>query len=830
MKTSLKISLLLLFVILLNNQALLGQNENKIDKKLKASYIFKIALYTNWAQNSEQYQFGLLKGDAEMIDHFKELSVTKKINNKPIKIKVFNNWSEVENVQLLYVPETYNDKIDELSIISKKQKFLLVTSECQFSELTMINFSNKNTEPYFSINSANLQEAGLNIDNTISNIGGEKIEDPYMLYEKRKNETQKLALKIEVQQKQINEQKAEIKQKKQELLAQKAEIEQKKQELLAKNEEINHKNTQLNTLLNEVKAKEKKLNQKIAAIKVKEQAIKKQEKILAQKKEEARHQQKLLKQQKTELASQEEEINRQNELIDNQKMKIEAGKQSWFLIIGFSIITLILILLFVRDVRNKRRIKQELDAKSEILNRQSEELKNTSTSLESANEKILEQAERLRKQAENLENTNQEISRSYKNMRALSSIGPKITACQTVEEINQILFEYIDSTLPVYAFGIGVYNRQKEFIDFGGFIENGQKLPFFNMHITQKDSMAAWCFKHQKPVFSNNFSDEFPDYTADWQNKELIPQSVIYQPLSIKDKFVGILTVQAQKADTFSEHDFYNIQSLCSYVSVAIANIYENRNRYIIGNTAGQKALEPIDMIRELKNAFLLHKPKNGSLHDFYWLDIEKNNNGKKQIYIAIGDYKGEELPNVSIKSISHQLLHDLIHKKQIYSPSEILEDLDKNMKKYITPVNKKFGIEMGLCIIEQNGSEKVKIKYGGAIIPLFYYKQKDENINYIKGIRRLIGSEKFKNIKNPFVDNEIELTLGDELYIATDGMMEQNNPDRICLGSQRFAEILKNNSSLSIDKQKANIEKELKNFQLTAQQRDDITLFGMKI
>ena len=67
-------------------------------------------------------------------------------------------------------------------------------------------------------------------------------------------------------------------------------------------------------------------------------------------------------------------------------------------------------------------------------------------------------------------------------------------------------------------------------------------------------------------------------------------------------------------------------------------------------------------------------------------------------------------------------------------------------------------------------------------------------------------------------------------LFLSSDGITDQNNPERKRYGSQRLNDLIIKIVQDPLIQQKESIESDLKNFQQNAEQRDDITLIGIKI
>jgi serine phosphatase RsbU (regulator of sigma subunit) len=80
------------------------------------------------------------------------------------------------------------------------------------------------------------------------------------------------------------------------------------------------------------------------------------------------------------------------------------------------------------------------------------------------------------------------------------------------------------------------------------------------------------------------------------------------------------------------------------------------------------------------------------------------------------------------------------------------------------------------------------------------------------------------------FRNHDMLLSAGDHLYLSTDGIIDQNGPDRSRFGTNRLEEILFKYSRFSIEEQEYSIRQEIERFRQNEDQRDDISLLGIKI
>lgn len=91
---------------------------------------------------------------------------------------------------------------------------------------------------------------------------------------------------------------------------------------------------------------------------------------------------------------------------------------------------------------------------------------------------------------------------------------------------------------------------------------------------------------------------------------------------------------------------------------------------------------------------------------------------------------------------------------------------------------------------------------------------------------RRSIGSIS----STPFTTQELELNIGSMLYLASDGYADQNNVAREKLGSNKLDQLISTYTHLPAHEQKELLESTLDTHQKGSEQRDDITLIGIKL
>jgi len=203
----------------------------------------------------------------------------------------------------------------------------------------------------------------------------------------------------------------------------------------------------------------------------------------------------------------------------------------------------------------------------------------------------------------------EEIEKSYRNIELLSGIGRDITGMLSVEAINQKVYENVNELMDASVFCIGIYSEANNQIEFQGAKEKGETLPFYSHDINDDELLGVYCFKKQKEVFINDYTKEFSQYISTMKPATVgeTTESIIYLPLLVKEKPIGVITVQSFKKNAYSDYHLNIMRNLAIYSAIALdnASLYENMENIVKKRT--EKTLKQKEEIETAyKNTRLL--------------------------------------------------------------------------------------------------------------------------------------------------------------------------------------------------------------------------------
>jgi signal transduction histidine kinase len=173
-----------------------------------------------------------------------------------------------------------------------------------------------------------------------------------------------------------------------------------------------------------------------------------------------------------------------------------------------------------------------------------------------------------------LQKQKEEIDSKASNVELLGEIGRKITSSLSVETIISTAYDNVNSLMNASVFGIGIYHDDTKALQFPATYENGQALPAYSISLNQKKWFAVLCFNRKEEFIIGDLENEYRDYMQHMPNRVYsnLPASLIYLPLKVKDKILGVVTVQSFQQHAYSEYHLFMLRNIAIYAAIALEN------------------------------------------------------------------------------------------------------------------------------------------------------------------------------------------------------------------------------------------------------------------
>ena len=229
--------------------------------------------------------------------------------------------------------------------------------------------------------------------------------------------------------------------------------------------------------------------------------------------------------------------------------------------------------------------------------------------------------------------------------------------------------------------------------------------------------------------------------------------------------------------------------------------------------------------VQKIKNAFadafVLYQPKDVVSGDYYFF-YQRNN----KIFVAAVDCTGHGVPGALMSIIANGILKEVIVKKGIEDPSEILYALDEELflalNKNGETTNDGMDVALGVFDLDKN-----TIAYSGAFRPMLLVR--DNRFIEFEGNLYPIGF--YGDVEKVFVSKEIELKKDDTFYFFTDGYCDQfGGEQKKKFNRNRFKELLLAAQSMEMEEQQSFLQYALLNWRQEEPQVDDVCIIGVRI
>ena len=256
-----------------------------------------------------------------------------------------------------------------------------------------------------------------------------------------------------------------------------------------------------------------------------------------------------------------------------------------------------------------------------------------------------------------------------------------------------------------------------------------------------------------------------------------------------------------------------------------------------------QGAILPEEEILEkyLSEYFVLYKPKDKVSGDFYWWSHIENHT-----IITAADSTGHGVPGAFMSMLGGSLLREIVQKEYITQTGLILQKLRKEIIKALKQKGEmgeqKDGMDMAIISIDHKTNI---VQFSGANNPLYILTNRPlDNLEPLKDLGNFYEIKPDKmpiaiyEKMNDFTTHEIQLQKGDQLYMFSDGFVDQFGGPNLAVRqaggkkfkSKPFKRLISEISNKPMKEQKELLNTAYENWKAELEQIDDVVVLGVKI
>jgi serine phosphatase RsbU (regulator of sigma subunit) len=252
----------------------------------------------------------------------------------------------------------------------------------------------------------------------------------------------------------------------------------------------------------------------------------------------------------------------------------------------------------------------------------------------------------------------------------------------------------------------------------------------------------------------------------------------------------------------------------------------EEKNKEILDSIRYAKRIQNAilpsmeSMKKELKNGFVLYKPKDVVAGDFYWMEKIDS-----RVYFAAADCTGHGVPGAMVSVVCSNALSKALLEENALTTGELL---DKTRDIVISRLAKsgeemKDGMDISVCLID---FETMELQWSGANNPLWMIRE--NKLMEFKADKQPVGVH---SSMKPFTTHRIPLMQHDKIYLLTDGFQDQfGGENGKKFKASQLKEIILQMTDLDMNEQKEKLEIAFENWKKGIEQVDDVCLIGVRI
>ncbi len=167
----------------------------------------------------------------------------------------------------------------------------------------------------------------------------------------------------------------------------------------------------------------------------------------------------------------------------------------------------------------------------------------------------------------------QQVERRTKDIFVLADVGKDIAATTNMEEIGQLLFNKLNSSLNTQTFALGLYQPEIKRVEFIFAMIRGERQASLSLNAKRPSKPVSWTI-HNKQEFIATSPSDWDKFAmqASANLNGADTKTVVCQPLMAGNSLLGVLTVQSDEENGFDASQLNILRIVSSFASVAVSN------------------------------------------------------------------------------------------------------------------------------------------------------------------------------------------------------------------------------------------------------------------
>jgi PAS domain S-box-containing protein len=182
---------------------------------------------------------------------------------------------------------------------------------------------------------------------------------------------------------------------------------------------------------------------------------------------------------------------------------------------------------------------------------------------------VRQQVEQARADTEHHRKLAATLKETATTLETLGTIGREITASLDAGAVCQALHRHVHQLLDATAFAVYLAEPEPAILKMVFGIEAGVALPISRVSMNSPTALSARCARERKEVL---IEIEPGVITGNWVPGTLPTYSMLYAPLMVGERLLGVMTIQSPRQHVYGERERSIFHTLCAYGAIALDN------------------------------------------------------------------------------------------------------------------------------------------------------------------------------------------------------------------------------------------------------------------
>lgn len=244
---------------------------------------------------------------------------------------------------------------------------------------------------------------------------------------------------------------------------------------------------------------------------------------------------------------------------------------------------------------------------------------------------------------------------------------------------------------------------------------------------------------------------------------------------------------------------------------------YAKRIQYALLSSEQQLA-------ENLKEYFLMFKPKDVVSGDFYWSSVLSNG----RFLLAVADSTGHGVPGSIMSMLNISCLNEAVNADKLLQPADILNATRTKIIRHLSNDGSAEGGKDGMdcCLLSLDFAGR-DLSYAAANNPIWIVRRQE--LLVLAADKMPVGKHDRDSV--PFSQHSVALEAGDMIYLFTDGYADQfGGPKGKKFKYRALQELLLSVANMPVDLQKQAVTEAFERWKGSLEQVDDVCLIGIRV